>query len=121
MGGTAGFLRLQSMRQTWPLSHPHAAAHRLEDRPGQDHAAACPGRALLSVAMWPRQFGRRSERHAGDGGTNPGPRLDLLIEHQRELFKIEDERIRALEVQAAAVATVALAGLRLSHRRSPMR
>jgi hypothetical protein len=61
--------------------------------------------------MWPRKFGRRSERRAGEGGTNPRPLLDLLIEHQRELFKIEDERIRALEVQAAAVATVALAGL----------
>src|SRR5688500_12526956 len=37
--------------------------------------------------------------------------LEVLIEQRRALFEIEDERIRAIELQAAAVAAVAIAAL----------
>jgi hypothetical protein len=61
--------------------------------------------------MWLTRLGRRRRSHAATEGTDYQPLLDRLIEHHRELFKIEDERIRAVAVQAATVATVALAGI----------
>jgi hypothetical protein len=61
-------------------------------------------------------WAKRSEAAAppGNEALDPAALADLLIIHRHDLFRIEDERIRSLEAQAGAVATIALAAVAVS-------
>jgi hypothetical protein len=62
--------------------------------------------------MWGKRRSRTSGRRLVlNESVDLAALLEVLIEHRRDLYEIEDARIRALEVQAAAVSAVAIAAL----------